>query len=224
MTAAIDEAFICDAVPRGMMDQLWAAGWRHFGPYFFRYSQQTGPQGELQRIAPLRIDVAACTFTRSQRRVLGKNLDLRCEVTSACLSEDLHALFDRHRKRFIFNQPQDLQSFLGDHPEQGPCDCRMVGVFEKDRLVAASFMDWGLTAASSVYAMFEPACAARSLGIFTLLLEIEQCRMAGLRWLYPGYATQEPSLYDYKKQFRGLETLDWVSGRWHKSVNAEVPA
>ena len=54
----------------------------------------------------------------------------------------------------------------------------------------------------------------RSLGTFTLLQEIDFCRAAGLRWLYTGYATREPSVYDYKKQFRGTEYLNWSAGEW----------
>ena len=65
-----------------------------------------------------------------------------------------------------------------------------------------------------MYALFEPDFAKRSLGIFTLQLEIEHCRQCGLHWLYPGYATHEPSSYDYKKQFLGLAALDWSTGDW----------
>ena len=32
----------------------------------------------------------------------------------------------------------------------------------------------------------------------------------GLRHYYSGYATIEPSCYDYKKQFEGLSYFDWV--------------
>ncbi|HRH98925.1 MAG TPA: GNAT family N-acetyltransferase, partial [Prosthecobacter sp.] len=110
--------------------------------------------------------------------------------------------------------PDSLETFLGTDPGNGPCECRMVRVFDGPRLIAASFFDVGREAASSVYGIFEPEYARRSLGIFTMLLEIQHCRDSGLRWLYPGYATHEPSAYDYKKQFRGTEMLDWSTGEW----------
>ena len=59
MTPAFDEAFICDSVPAEIMDRLWAAGWRHFGSYFFRYSTQPAEDGSPQTITPLRIDLEA---------------------------------------------------------------------------------------------------------------------------------------------------------------------
>ncbi|MFC5454889.1 GNAT family N-acetyltransferase [Prosthecobacter fluviatilis] len=214
MTPALDDAFICDSVPAEVMDQVWAAGWRHFGRYFFRYSTQLAPAGGLQTITPLRIHLESCSFSKSQRRVLSKNTGLRTEISPAALDPELRALFQRHKQRFTHNIPETLETFLGPDPAHGPCECRMLRVFDGHRLIAASFFDVGQQAASSIYGIFEPECSKRSLGIYTLLLEIRHCREAGLRWLYPGYATREPSVYDYKKQFRGTQYLDWVAAAW----------
>lgn len=196
------------------MDKVWAAGWRHFGRYFFRYSSQQADDGSTQTITPLRIDLVQFTPTKSQRRVLAKNADLRWEIVPAVLDDELRAMFQHHKQRFTHNVPDDLENFLGADPAAGPCECRMVRVFDAYRLIAASFFDIGQQSASSVYGIFDPAYARRSLGIFTMLLEIQHCRDSGLRWLYPGYATHEPSAYDYKKQFRGTEMLDWSTGEW----------
>jgi arginine-tRNA-protein transferase len=214
MTPALDDAFICDAVPAESMDRLWAAGWRHFGRYFFRYSTQPGEHGSAHIITPLRIELVHFTPSKSQRRVLRKNEHLRWEIVPTQIDHALQAMFQRHKQRFTHNVPDTLETFLGHDPASGPCECRMVRVFDAERLVAASFFDVGKTAASCVYGLFEPELARRSLGILTMLLELEHCRAAGLRWLYPGYATHEPSAYDYKKQFRGTETLDWSTGEW----------
>ena len=214
MTPVLDDAFICDSVPAEVMDQAWANGWRHFGRQFFRYSTQPASDGSLQTITPLRIDLASCTFTKSQRRVLHKNADLRSEIVPAVIDSELRSLFQRHKQRFTSNIPDTLETFLGPDPAHGPCECRMVRVFDGPRLIAASFFDLGQQAASSVYGLFEPECAKRSLGIFTFQLEIQHCRAANLRWLYPGYATKEPSVYDYKKQFRSTEYLEWSKGEW----------
>lgn len=214
MTPDIDDAFICDSVPAEVMDRLWAAGWRHFGRYFFRYSFQPCEDGTVQTITPLRIDLAAIRFSKSQRRVLNKNASLRWEIGPARIEDHHREMFHRHKQRFTRNVPEALENFLGPAPEHGPCECRMVQVFDDQQLVAASFFDIGQQAASSVYGFFDPESAGRSLGILTLLIEIEHCRDSGLRWLYPGYATHEPSAYDYKKQFRSTETLDWAGGGW----------
>jgi arginyl-tRNA--protein-N-Asp/Glu arginylyltransferase len=196
------------------MDQAWAAGWRHFGRHFFRYSTQRSQDGGLQTITPLRIDLASCTFTKSQRRVLNKNAGLRTEIAPAAIDAELRALFQRHKQRFAYNIPDTLETFLGPDPARGPCECRMVRVLDGPRLIAASFFDLGQHSASSVYGLFEPEHSRRSLGTYTLLLEIQHCRTAGLRHLYTGYATREPSVYDYKKQFRSTQYLDWTAAAW----------
>jgi arginine-tRNA-protein transferase len=214
VTPELDDAFICDSVPAELMDRLWSAGWRHFGRYFFRYSSQPDEHGATQSITPLRIDLASCSFTKSQRRVLSRNTDLRHDIVPAALDDGLREMFHRHKQRFSHNVPDALENFLGPDPAIGPCECRMVRVFADERLIAASFFDLGQNAASSVYGLFEPEFTKRSLGTFTMLLEIQHCRDSGLRWLYPGYATHEPSAYDYKKQFRGTEWLDWSTGEW----------
>ncbi len=205
---------MCNYVPAEVMDQVWAAGWRHFGKYFFRYSTQQAGVGSLQTITPLRIDLVSFTPSKSQRRVLNKNADLRSEIVPAAIDDDLRALFQRHKQRFTHNIPDTLETFLGPDPAQGPCECRMLRVFDGPRLIAASFLDVGQHSASSVYALFEPEYSKRSLGTFTLLLEIQHCRTVGLHHLYSGYATHEPSAYDYKKQFRSTEFLDWNQGEW----------
>ena len=207
---------MCDAVPAEVMDLLWAAGWRHFGRMFFRYSLQHMVEGEPLHVTPLRIKLKKWLATKSQRRVLARNADLRWEMIPATLDDDLRAMFERHKGRFRENIPEKLENFLGEAPESGPCDCRMLRVFEGEKLLAASFLDVGQKAVSSVYAVFKPEAAWRSLGTFTMLLELQFARKSGFEFLYPGYATQEPSAYDYKKQFTGLEWLDFASGEWRE--------
>ncbi len=217
---AMDEVMLIEAVPPALMDRLWEAGWRHFGVMFFRYSQQaaegSGEESEGERalevIQPLRIDLERWAPTKSQRRVLRRNADVEVAFRPAERSEEAEALFQRHKTRFRRLVPETLGNFLSANPAKVPCRCVECRVTVKGRLVALSFLDVGEAATSAVYGVFEPEEARRSLGIFTMLKEIEHSRERGCRWYYPGYATQGPSAYDYKKQFRALEWLDWESG------------
>jgi arginine-tRNA-protein transferase len=98
---------------------------------------------------------------------------------------------------------------LGAEPSIGPCLNLEVGLYDHDRLVAASYMDVGAAAVSSIYGFFDPSEEPRSLGIATMLAEIQWAQARGCQYYYPGYAYAQPSHYDYKKQFKGLETFDW---------------
>jgi arginine-tRNA-protein transferase len=213
MSPLIDEAFECSSVPPEIMDQLWAAGWRHFGATFFRYNLSIDSKG-LKSITPLRLDLEKNHLTKSQRRVLRKNADLRSEFQPAEITADSRAMFVRHKERFKENVPEQLENFLSPEPARIPGMCHECRVFEGSELIAISYLDIGATSTSAVYGMFEPAHSWRSLGIYTMLLEMEHSRALGCRYYYPGYATREPSAYDYKKQLRGLEVLDWRSGEW----------
>lgn len=197
------------------MDKLWAAGWRHFGPRFFRYSLHYDARSGWQVIQPLRIDLARFVLSKNQRRVLRRNADLRWEITPARAGGDVQALFHEHKKRFVENVPDSLFDFIAsESPAVQPCECLEFRVLLGGRLIAASFLDVGRASASSIYGVFDPAFSRRSPGILTMLREIEFAISRGLRHYYPGYGTRESGVYDYKKRFRGLETLDWATGRW----------
>ncbi len=213
MPPLLDQVFECAEVPPEVMDQLWAAGWRHFGATFFRYNISVDAAG-IKRITPLRLDLEKVHLTKSQRRVLRRNADLRHVFEPAQITDEAQTMFQRHKARFKENVPDDLTTFLSHDPAHVPGTCLECRVYEGDTLLAISYLDVGATSTSAVYGMFEPEHSWRSLGIYTMLLEIEHSRKLGCRSYYPGYATREPSAYDYKKQLRGLEVLDWDSGEW----------
>ena len=207
-----DEHFVSWEQSPEQMDALWANGWRHFGPIFYRYRQCLTTAG-IRNVQPLRMDVHRFEPSASHRRVLRKNGDLEIRVKTAELLEDRHRLFDRHKQRFAENVPNSLEDFLGPAPHAGPCQTLELGAFLGDRLLAASYLDVGSTGVSSIYAFFDPDESRRSLGTATMIWEILLARRTGRRWHYPGYAYVEPSGYDYKKRFRPLECFDWESWR-----------
>jgi arginine-tRNA-protein transferase len=195
------------------MDALWADGWRHFGALFFRYRRaEIGGRGCT--VLPLRVELRRFAPSRSQRRVLARNRDLAVRLRASFVDEEKLDLFERHRRRFTNNVPESLYDFLSYEPSSVPCPAVEVCAYAGERLLAASFLDVGRRATSAVYAMFDPEESRRSLGIFTMLMAINFSRERGCLYYYPGYACRESSVYDYKKNFAGLECYDW-RGRWH---------
>jgi arginyl-tRNA--protein-N-Asp/Glu arginylyltransferase len=209
--AVINEFFVASHVAPEEMDMLWAEGWRHFGSYFFRYSEAEH-DGANYHVIPLRIELDSFVLSQSQTRVRRKNRDVQVVIRDAVIDHDKEALFDRHRQRFKDNVPDSLHDFLSEQPASVPCRNQEICVYQGDRLLAVSFLDIGQKSTSAVYAAFEPAQQKRSLGIFTMLCAIEHSQSLGMRYYYPGYAYREPSFYDYKKNFSGTEFLDWSTG------------
>ena len=208
-----EEYFICWSAGPEALDGLWAEGWRHFGPIFFRY-RRWRHGGRSLTITPLRMELSRFGPSRSQRRVLARNRDLRVEVGPTALDAETFEMFEAHRRRFRADVPDSLHDFLSHEPAEVPCRNETIRVYAGQRLVAAHFLDVGRSATSSVYSMFDPAESRRSLGVYTILLAVERSRQLGCLHYYPGYACREPSPYDYKKNFGGLEEYDW-RGRWH---------
>lgn len=205
------------------MDARWSQGWRHFGRDFFRYSLSLNEDGSWHRILPLRLVVADFQPTARHRRILKKNADLTVEIAPAAVDDARESLFFRHRERFVSNIPDSLRVFLpSPAPATEPCECREVRLTDSGgQLLAVSYFDLGHESCSSVYAMFEPAASSRSLGICTFLHEIAYAQQSGRRYLYPGYATVEPSHYDYKKSFPALQSYHWRTAEWHDFRSGE---
>jgi arginine-tRNA-protein transferase len=206
------EEFTRSVVLPEQLDSLLNLGWRHFGRHFFRYSLFLG-ENRMHWVQPIRVDLRRVVRSASQRRILRRNEDLDVNVGKPVNDAEHQDLFLRHRARFSDNVPDDLANFLGEDLEQYPCPMVEITARRNGVLVAASYLDVGATCASSVYALFDPAEARRSLGIATMLWEIRHAVERGCSHYHPGYAFHEPSEMDYKKQFAGSEWFDW-QGNW----------
>lgn len=207
----INEEFYTMRVAPQEMDALWADGWRHFGTQFFRYNIGFY-EAELRFVIPLRIRLADFSFSKSQRRIFRKNQDLQIVIRPAAVTEEKEILFDQHKQRFRSGVPASLYDFLSFDAARVPCETLEICVYREKKLLAASFFDVGRQAISSIYAMFEPEESARSLGIFTMLLEIEFALEKDKEFYYQGYIYEGNSFYDYKKRFSSLERFVWNRG------------
>lgn len=217
----VNEAGQAERVSADQMDHLWAAGWRHFGRRFYRYSLMW--QDEIwKKVIPLRIPVRAWKASKSQRRTLRRNEDLAVTVAPLSFAEEEQELFQKHKARFTENVPERLEDFLGSVGES-PCETVQVSVKEGGRLVAASFLDLGKVGCSSVYGIHDPELDYRRLGIFTMLQELGYAQSRGMHYYYSGYATIDASNYDYKKEWKPLEVWNWQTWEPFSSAVHSTP-
>ncbi len=212
----VNEEFYAASVSPAQTDALLADAWRHFGAHFFRYSFGFCEQ-EIRRVLPLRIRLADFTRSKNQRRIYRKNQDLQTVVRPIEITPEKEKLFERHKQRFKYGVPDSIYDFLErENAATAPCKAKEICVYEKENLLAASFFDVGAASVSGIYAVFEPTVTARSLGIFTMLLEIDYALKSGRDFYYSGYAYEGNSFYEYKKRFAALETYEWKTGEWKK--------
>ena len=205
----INEEFHADRITPQQLDHLLADGWRHFGTQFFRYSLAVY-EVDIRRVIPLRIRLDEFSLTKSQRRVMRQNWDTSVEIGPIVITPESVALFEKHKPRFKSGVPDSIYDFLS---RAMPSEALELNVRLGQRIVATSYFDVGERTVSALYGMFDPEFSSRSLGIFTMLKEIEFARERGKELYYQGYSYEGESFYDYKKRFRATESYDW-KGEW----------
>jgi len=208
MRSRFENTFVAWSVPQPAMDELWAGAWWFLGTTFFR--QAILPwNGRMEPLLHLRVRLDHFAPSRSQSRVLRSNRDLSLHLRPARIGDEQRDLFHRHKVRFVDGVPEQLDDFLGPAPEAHPVPILEFALYDRERLVAASYLALGGTAVASLYGIFDPDYSDRSLGTFTLLLELEYARRQGYKLHYPGYTLENPSPMDYKKRLHGLEFYEW---------------
>lgn len=167
-----------------------------------------------------RIRVADFEPTRTQRRVMRRNADLRRNATSPWATEDQYALFRRYLDdRHADGGMADMDVFeFAAMIEETPIRSRVIeysrpGETERRRpLTAVCLTDIFDDGLSMVYSFYDPDLAARSLGAYVILDHIEIAREAGLPYVYLGYWVPGSRKMGYKAGYSALEI--YKGGRW----------
>lgn len=214
MENVIDERADMAQLSPVQLDRMLEQGWRLLGYRFVRHNFSSWGR-KLCRTSPLRLRLSGFSPSKSQRQVLRRNKDLDVVEGPARFDVERERLFDLHRERFKEKQATTLASFVHhETPSTLPSEGRELAVYLNGKLIACSFFHLGEKAVSATYCVFDPSCQERSLGIFTMLLELLIAQDLGKEFYYHGYVYDVPSQFDYKLNFNGLEVMDWETGQW----------
>ena len=165
-----------------------------------------------------RIRVADFKPSRSQRRTLRRNADLKREATSPWATEEQYALFRTYLdSRHADGGMADMDIFeFAAMIEETPIRSRVVEYARpgaKGKELAAvcltDVLDDGL---SMVYSFYDPDDRAASLGTHVILDHVQIARDAGLPYVYLGYWVPGSAKMGYKAKFSALEI--YSGGEW----------
>ncbi|MCU0906827.1 MAG: arginyltransferase [Rhodobacteraceae bacterium] len=168
-----------------------------------------------------RIRVADFTPTRTQRRVLRRNVVLKREATSPWATEEQFALFRRYLdSRHADGGMADMDIFeFAAMIEETPIRSRVIEYTadpapgsRRRSLVAVCLTDVLDDGLSMVYSFYDPDRAADSLGTYIILDHVRIAREAGLPFVYLGYWVPGSSKMGYKASFPALEV--YRGGTW----------
>ena len=196
------EAYLVDGLAPAAYERLLARGFRRSGRVIYRPRCRS-----CSECRQIRIPVSESRLTASMRRVMRRNGDVIVESGRPESSDEKFDLYQRYldaqHDGTMSRSRESFQYFLYDSPTdslefQYRIDDRVAGVSIADRVPR------GL---SSVYMFFDPNYAARSLGTFSILWEIEFCRREQLQFYYLGYYVAGCRTMEYKARFRPNEIL-----------------
>jgi leucyl-tRNA---protein transferase len=164
----------------------------------------------------VRVKTHELHLTRSLRRVLERNADVRGTVVRSDPTSEQYALFRtyldaRHADGGMADMTVlDYSMMVEDsHVETrlveyriGPASASSAG-----RLAAVCLTDVLADGLSMVYSFFDPELQSRSLGSYMILDHIERARKLGLPHLYLGYWVEGSRKMAYKARYLPQERL-----------------
>jgi arginine-tRNA-protein transferase len=163
---------------------------------------------------PCRIPVNDFRPDRGQRRCASRNADLELIQAEPGFTAERFALYSRYLQHrhpgdgMDEAEPEDFEQFLS-----APWSPTLfLEMRLHDQLLGVAVTDVCVGGLSAVYTFFDPEHAARSLGTFGVLSQIELARRRGLEYLYLGYWIDGHPKMDYKRRFRPLEVR--TGDRW----------
>ena len=164
---------------------------------------------------PIRLDLARFRPNRSQRRTLvrGDQL-LTVELGEPIADQERVALYNRHKALRGLSAGQgevDVRSYR-EFLAMTCCDTIEIRFRLHGELVGVAIADRSSEALSAVYCYYDPTRERLGLGTYSILKQLELCRMWGLKYLYLGLYIAESAHMRYKARFLPHERL--LDGKW----------
>nr|WP_136249692.1 arginyltransferase [Ningiella ruwaisensis] len=188
----------------GAYSQLMHAGFRRSGDQLYRPHCPT-----CNQCNSVRIMVNSFSPSKSQKRVLQKNKDLRIHLTYEERDEH-YPLYER----YIEAMHSDGSMYPASYSQYANfirCEWKKPLFMEaraKDKtLLAVAVTDEVEDGLSALYTYFAPEYASRSLGKYMIMQQIARTRDLLLPFLYLGYQIDDCRKMNYKTAFKPYQRL-----------------
>jgi leucyl-tRNA---protein transferase len=191
-------------------DDLSRAGFRRSHRFAYRPACR-----QCAACVPVRIAVERFAHSRSTRRVRNLNSTLAARLLAPRATLEQFRLFtayqcSRHRDSDMAAMNYaEYRSMVEDSAVR----TALVEFREPDSgLAAVALIDRLDDGFSAVYTFYDPERDKQSLGTWTILWLVEECRRQGMPFVYLGYWIGESPKMAYKARFPALERLS--NGAW----------
>ena len=201
------ENFLVESLTSGDLDRLLQEGYRHFGNYFFR-----PVCGKCHRCIPLRIPVHKYEISRSAKRLLKNNKEIKVSLENPEPSYETYMLYRSHKKKFgepVLETYEDyIRSFFTPLEFNYQLTMKI-----KEKIICISHIDITDTVLSAVYCYYDTAMDRLSLGTYAIQRELMIAQERNIPYMYLGYFIEESPHMRYKIRFRPNQAL-LRNGKW----------
>ncbi|EMB5792259.1 arginyltransferase [Acinetobacter baumannii] len=194
------------------LSELSRLGFRRSGDFVYR------PECHLCRqCLSCRVPVADFQMNSMQKKAWKRNQDLTMTVLPTRQASQIHYdlyeryINERHADGDMFPPSLDqFEKFL----VHSCTDSFFLELWKDNRLISVSTCDLMDDGLSAVYTFFDPDEHRRSLGVYSILNQIEYVKTLGLEYVYLGYWVPHSAKMNYKSQYTPLELL--LDGQWRR--------
>jgi arginyl-tRNA--protein-N-Asp/Glu arginylyltransferase len=198
-------------------DSLLAQGWFRSKGVLYK-SELVCLEQCVSSVRHIRYDIAAFTFKKRHRKLLEKNDQVfHVTVSPVYITDESEELYQKQSLRFKGFIHQSLAEFTIPWMEEVTIPTLQLAVWHGEKLVALSLIDIGHHSAASILCVYDPDYGKYSLGIYTMLKEVEYLKRNGFEHYYPGYVLDKQSSFDYKLS---LGACKWLGSdyQWHSEL------
>jgi arginine-tRNA-protein transferase len=187
----------------GMLER----GYRRFGRLFFRPVCET-----CNECKSLRIKTSEFNWTRSFRRVVKINANIKTVIRRPVISDKHLAIFERfHQNRTEIRgweyEPGNAQTYYEAFVDYAKDFGYEFAYYLKDHLIGIALTDMLPDAYSAVYCYYDPDFSGRSIGTFSILKQVLTAASRNIPYLYLGYFVAMNASLNYKIRFKPYEIL-----------------
>jgi len=192
-----------------LYSELSALGFRRSGQHYYRPHCE-----DCQACTPIRVHVNSFNPSRSQKRVLKKNIQLDTQMMPADFHEDHYLIYEkyineRHADGDMYPPSREqYRSFLVN----GHRGTQFIEFSQNKRVCGIAVCDQLSDGLSAIYTFFDPDYSHLSLGTYAVLWQLLEAKRRNLDYLYLGYFIKECRKMAYKNQYSPFEAR--INNQW----------
>jgi arginine-tRNA-protein transferase len=198
------------------LDHYLTTGWRPTGQSMYTSDYLRTDDDAIYGCLQTRLPLANFVFKKRHRRLLKKNSEyFTFKISPAAFPDDEMLAINKKYMEVHPGKSQENLAFhvIGERLHK-VLNTQVIRVFVAGKLIGFSYFDAGKQCLYSKAGIYDPKFKDYSLGIYTILLEIQWAKENGYAYYHPGYIAPQYPVFNYKLNFGPMEYRNPASRAW----------